>query len=130
MSVKKDNLKVSTLNQLDSVNWKLPKVDQVRKVNPLLLLKDTSNYIVNSFFTEVNPSSDECVFAICDIENSICIGYETDTDPNKGFQVRRDVQFIFIPANVWFVNVQNIGEHSLIFIVQATWFDNIPAHIP
>ena len=130
MSVKKDNLKVSTLNQLDSVNWKLPKVDQVRKVNPLLLLKDTSNYIVNSFFTEVNPSSDECVFAICDIENSICIGYETDTDPNKGFQVRRDVQFIFIPTNVWFVNVQNIGEHSLIFIVQATWFDNIPAHIP
>ena len=65
----------------------------------IITLKDTSNYIVNSFFTEVNPSSDECVFAICDIENSICIGYETDTDPNKGFQVRSDVQFIFTPTN-------------------------------
>ena len=36
-------------------------------------------------FSEVNPSSDECVFAICDIENSISIGY--DTDPNKGFKL-------------------------------------------
>lgn len=51
----------------------------------IITLKDTSNYIVNSFFTEVNPSSDECVFAICDIENSISIGY--DTDPNKGFKL-------------------------------------------
>jgi len=66
----------------------------------IITLNDTNTYIVNSFFTEVNASSYECVFAICDTEDSIISGgYETDTDPNNRFQVRSDVQFTFTPTN-------------------------------
>ena len=97
----------------------------------IITLNDTNTYIINSFFTQVDTSSDESVFAICDTEDSIISGgYETDTDPNNRFQVRSDVQFPFTPTNSWFVNVQNIGDNPLFFIAQAVCFDNSPTCIP
>ena len=97
----------------------------------IITLNDTNTYIVNSFVTQVNASSDESVFAFCDTEDSIINGgYETDTNPNNRFQVRSDVQFPFTPTNSWFVNVQNIGDNPLLFIAQAVCFDNPPTHIP
>jgi hypothetical protein len=98
----------------------------------IVTLNDTSTYIVSTLFPQVNASSDESVVAICDPEDSIINGgYETDTDPNNRFQIRSDVQFPFPPTtNMWFVNIQNIGDNPLLFIVYATCFDNPPTHIP
>jgi hypothetical protein len=97
----------------------------------IVTLNDTSTYIVSTFFTQVNASSDESVVAICDPEDSLITGgYETDTDPDNRFQIRSDLQFPFPPTNMWFVNIQNIGDNPLFFLVYATCFDNPPAHIP
>jgi hypothetical protein len=101
--------------------------------NPFKLnitLNDTNTYIVSTSFTDVNASSDESLVAICDLGDSIINeGYETDTDPNNRFQIS-DVQFPFPPTNMWFVNIQNIGDNPLLFLVYATCFDNPPTHIP
>jgi hypothetical protein len=93
----------------------------------IVTLNNTNTYIVTTSLTQVNASSDESVVAICDPEDSIITGgYATDTDPDNRFQIRSDVQFPFPPTNMWFVNIQNIGDNPLFFLVYATCFDNPP----
>jgi hypothetical protein len=93
----------------------------------IITINDSNTYIVSTVFPQVNASNDESVTAICDLGDSIINGgYETDTDPNNRFQIRSDVQFPFPPTNMWFVNIQNIGDNPLLLIVYATCFDNPP----
>jgi hypothetical protein len=93
----------------------------------IITINDSNTYIVSTVFPQVNASNDESVIAICDVGDSIINGgYETDTDPNNRFQIRSDVQFPFPPTNMWFVNIQNIGDNPLLLIVYATCFDNPP----
>jgi hypothetical protein len=97
----------------------------------IVTLNDTNTYIVRTDFKDVNVSSDESVVAICDPEDPLITGgYEIDTDPGDRFQIKSDVQFPFPPTNRWLVNIQNIGDDPLEFVVYATCFDNLPAHIP
>jgi hypothetical protein len=93
----------------------------------IITINGSNTYIVSTVFPQVNASNDESVTAICDLGDSIINGgYETDTDPNNRFQIRSDVQFPFPPTNMWFVNIQNIGDNPLLLIVYATCFDNPP----